>query len=78
MFLAYGEFHTAFADFGLVAGGKLRDEFVRLGDFRQPDHFLFAGFRFAVAQIVQNRVIKQEDFLGDNAHDYNQLNLRYN
>src|SRR6185437_5064010 len=60
LFLATAQTHASLSDFGVIAFGKTADEAMGIGRLGGSDDLLHAGLRMAVANVVENAVIKQK------------------
>jgi hypothetical protein len=66
--LAAGEALAAVADLRLIALGKLGDEIVGQRGLGSGNHARFGQVGAAVAQIVPDRIVEEDGFLGDDGH----------
>ena len=74
--LAAGQTHAAFAQIGVVALRQLFDEAVRGGGAGRGPHFLIAGLRFAVADVLQGAGAENHRILQHHAHMTAQIGKR--
>lgn len=66
--LTTGEFLSAFADDGVVAGRQGIDEIVGFGGFGGGFDFFLGGIGFAVGDVIADVAVEQENILTDKAH----------
>src|SRR4029450_2634344 len=65
--LTAGELHAALADNGFVALLEARDEIMCVGELGEMDDLIHRGVAAAVADVLGDRAIEEEDFLLDDA-----------